>query len=37
MRIPKIGTERLQLLRGVEHGHPLSGRNPLKLDLGQGM
>jgi hypothetical protein len=37
MRIPKIGTERLQFLRGIEHGYSLSGRDPLKLGLGLGM
>jgi hypothetical protein len=37
MRIPKVRAERLQLLRGVEQGHPLSRRNPLKFGLGLRM
>jgi hypothetical protein len=37
MRIPKVGAERLQLLRGIEQGHPLSHRNPLKLGLSLRM
>jgi len=37
MRIPKTSAERFELLRGMEHSHSLSRRNPPKLGLGQGM
>jgi hypothetical protein len=37
MRIPKARAERFEFLRGVEHSHSLSRRNPPKLGLGQGM
>jgi hypothetical protein len=37
MRIPKVGPERLQFLRGIEQRHLLGRRNPLKLGLGLRM